>query len=65
MNIKPICTKRDYEAALKTVESLMGAKAGTAKDEHFDVLVTLIQVYEAKHCSMMLPDPVGAIKFIM
>lgn len=49
MNIKPIRTKRDYEAALKTVESLMGAKAGTAEGEHLDFLVTLIQVYAAKH----------------
>ena len=30
MNIKPIRTKRDYEAALKVVESLMSAKAGSA-----------------------------------
>lgn len=65
MNIKAIRTKRDYEAALKTVESLMNAKAGTAEGDHLDVLVTLIQAYEAKHFPMMPPDPVEAIKFIM
>ena len=65
MNIKPIRTKRDYDAALKTVESLMNARAGTAEGDHLDVLVTLIQAYEAKHFPMMPPDPVEAIKFIM
>jgi HTH-type transcriptional regulator/antitoxin HigA len=65
MNIKPIRTKRDYEAALKTIESQMNAKAATAEGDHLDVLVTLIQAYEAKHFLMMPPDPVEAIKFIM
>ena len=65
MNIKPIRTKRDYAAALKTVETLMHAKAGSADGDHLDVLVTLIQAYEEKHFPMLPPDPVEAIKFIM
>jgi HTH-type transcriptional regulator / antitoxin HigA len=65
MNIKPIRTKRDYEAALKVVESLMSAKAGSADGDRLDVLVTLIQAYEAKHFPMLPPDPVEAIKFVM
>ena len=31
LNIKPARTKRDYEAALKTVEGLRNAKAGSAE----------------------------------
>ena len=65
MNIKPIRTKRDYKSALKTAETLMHAKTGTAEGDHLDVLVTLIQAYEAKHFPMLPPDPVEAIKFIM
>ena len=65
MNIKPIRTKRDYEAALKVAETLMHAKAGSVDGDHLDVLVTLIQAYEAKHFPMLPPDPVEAIKFIM
>ena len=65
MNIKPVRTKRDYAAALKTVETLMHAKAGSADGDHLDVLVTLIQAYEEKHFPMLPPDPVEAIKFIM
>ena len=65
MDIKPIRTKKDYEAALKTVEALMPAKARTPAGDRLDVLVTLIQAYEASHFPMDLPDPVEAIKFMM
>jgi HTH-type transcriptional regulator/antitoxin HigA len=65
MNIKPIRSKRDYAEALETVESLMSAKAGTPEGDMLDVLVTLIQAYEAKHFPMQHPDPVEAIKFVM
>ena len=65
MNIKPVRTKRNYADALKTVESLMHAKAGTPEGDMLDVLVTLIQAYEVKHFPMLPPDPVEAIKFVM
>lgn len=65
MNIKPIRTKRDFDAALKSVEGLMQAKAGSQEGDRLDILVTLIQAYEAKHYPMLPPDPVEAIKFVM
>ena len=65
MDIKPIRTKRDYEAALKAIEALMRAKRHTPEGDQLDVLVTLIQAYEAKHFPMDLPDPVEAIKYMM
>ena len=36
--VKPIRTKRDYEAALKEVERLWGAKAGTHDGDRLDML---------------------------
>ena len=36
--VKPIRSKRDYEAALKEVERLWGAKAGTREGDQLDVL---------------------------
>src|SRR5438105_12776271 len=63
--VKPIRTKRDYEAALKEVERLWGAKAGTPDGDRLDVLATLIDVYEGEHYPMDPPDPVEAIKFRM
>lgn len=65
MEIKPIKTKADYRAALKEIETLMSARAGSREGERLDVMVTLIEAYEKKHHPLGLPDPVEAIKFRM
>lgn len=65
MKIKPIRTRRDYQAALRQIEKLMSAKAGTENGDLLDVLVTLVESYERKHFPLELPDPVEAIKFRM
>ena len=65
MEIKPIKTKSDYRAALREIDSLMHARAGTAEGDRLDVLVTLVEAYEAHHYPMDLPDAVEAIKFTM
>ncbi len=65
MEIKPIKSEADYRAALKEIESLMMAESDTPEGEKLDVLVTLVEAYEAKHFPMELPDPVEAIKFEM
>ena len=49
--------------ALKKIESLTMAEPKTQVSERLDVMVTLIQVYEAKQFPMDLPDPIEAIKF--
>ena len=63
--VRPICTKRDYEAALKEVERLWGAKLGTRDGDRLDVLATLLDAYEVEHYPMDPPDPIEAIKFRM
>lgn len=65
MDITPIKTKRDYHRALKEIEGLMDAKRGTPEGDRLDVLVTLVEAWEAKHYSIDLPDPVEAIKYHM
>ncbi len=65
MEIKPIRTKTDYRAALKKIEVLMSARAGSPEGERLDVMVTLVEAYERKHYPLDLPDPVEAIKFRM
>jgi HTH-type transcriptional regulator/antitoxin HigA len=64
-DVKPIRSRRDYEAALKDVERLWGSKAGTRDGDRLDVLATLIDAYEAVHYPMDPPDPIEAIKFRM
>lgn len=63
MEIKPIKTEDDYDAALAEVEALWGAKADTPEGDKLDVLITLIEAYEAKHHPIAPPDPVEAILF--
>jgi HTH-type transcriptional regulator/antitoxin HigA len=67
MDIRPIRSKADYKAALKEISALMEADLppGTADGDRLDVLVTLVQVYEARHVPISPPDPVEAIKFRM
>lgn len=65
MDIRPIRTRQDYQAALREVETLMTARPGTPEGDRLDVLVTLLEAYEARHYPLDLPDPVEAIKFEM
>lgn len=65
MDIKPIRTSKDHRAALAEVEGLWDAKPGTREHDRLDVLVTLIEAFEAKHHPIPPPDPVEAIRFRM
>jgi HTH-type transcriptional regulator/antitoxin HigA len=65
MNIRPIRTKADYRSALKEVERLWDAEPGTKAGDRAEVLVTLIEAYEAKHYPIAAPDPIAAIEFMM
>lgn len=63
MNIKPIKTKKDYHKALKRIEELWGAKENTPAGDEFEVLFTLVEVYEEKHYPIPPPHPIEAIRF--
>ena len=52
MEIKPIRTKADYGTALKEIETLMNAQAGTPQGERLEVLAKLVETYERKHFSI-------------
>jgi len=65
MDIGPIKTDADYRTALNDIENLMMAVPDTVEGEKLDILVTLVEAYEAKHFLMDLPDSVEAIKFEM
>ena len=48
MDIQPIRTEADYEAALRDIETYFDREPepGSAKADRFDVLATLIEAYE-------------------
>src|SRR5262249_44816360 len=64
-HIKPIKTEADYDAALAEIATLMDAESGAPEGDRLDVLVTLVEAYEAKHWRIEPPDPITAIKLRM
>ena len=60
--VRPIHTEEDYDAALALVGTLMDAEPGTPEGDRLDVVVTLIEAYEARHWAISAPDPIGAIR---
>lgn len=65
MEICPVKTEADYQAALKEIEGFMSAQADSVEGERLEVLVTLVEAYERQHYPIDFPDPVEAIKFRM
>ena len=65
MEILPLKTQRDYRRTLKQIEGLMTAKRNTPAGDRLDVLVTLVEAWEARHHPLDLPDPIAAIRYHM
>ena len=61
MDIKPIRTEADYEAALLEVERLWGAEPGTPDGDRFADLFTLVEAYEDQEYPILPPGPIDAI----
>ena len=65
MDIQPIRTEADYEAALERIAGLMSAEAGTPEGDELDILATLVEAYEQKQFPIEPADPIEAIRFRM
>jgi HTH-type transcriptional regulator/antitoxin HigA len=66
MNIKPLKTEADYQAALKTVADLFEAPEGSPEGDDLEVLTTLIEAYEEQHYPIPLPNhPLAAIQYYL
>ena len=63
MNIKPIRTEQDYEAALRAVEPMFDnePEMNTPEGDFFEVMCLLIEEYEKKHYPIEPPSPIEAI----
>lgn len=67
MDIRPINTEEDYNAVMREISSYFEnePELGTEEGNRFEILLTLVEAYEAKHFPIDLPDPIEAIKFRM
>jgi HTH-type transcriptional regulator / antitoxin HigA len=65
VDIHPIRNDKDHARALRQIEKLWGARAGTPEADTLEVLVTLVDAYEANHHPIDPPDPIDAIEFRM
>ena len=65
MEIRAIKTEVNYDSALAEIDRLMDAEPDTPEGDRLDVLVTLVEAYEAKHWPIDPPDPIEAIEFRM
>lgn len=67
MNIHPIRTKADHKRALREVSGYFNnePEPGSEDGDRFEILVTLVEAYEAKHFAIEAPDPIEAIRFRM
>ncbi len=61
MEITPIKTEANYEAALEELETLMNAEPDTPEGDRLDVLTTLVEAWEEEHHGIEGPDPIDAI----
>nr|WP_126366377.1 helix-turn-helix domain-containing protein [Pseudomonas fluorescens] len=59
--------EEDYRAALKNISALFDnePEPGTPEGDYFEIMITLIEAYEAKNFPLDLPNPIDAIKFWM
>jgi HTH-type transcriptional regulator / antitoxin HigA len=62
---KVIKTTVEHEGALARIEELFTAKPGTPEGDELELLLLLVEAYEAKEYPIDLPDPIQAIRFRM
>ena len=60
VNISPIRTEEDHEAALSRLAEIFQAEIGTPEGDERDILADLVELYEDKHYPIGLPNPISA-----
>jgi HTH-type transcriptional regulator/antitoxin HigA len=65
MDIKPIRTKKDHQAALVEIERLWDAKKGTPEADRLEVLSLLVEAYERRHEPIADPEPIDFLLHVM
>ena len=65
MEIKPIHTEKDYEAAMARIEELWGTPLDSPDSDELEILLALTGAYEKKHHRIQAPDPLALLEYRM
>jgi len=66
MEIRPIRTDKDHRAALAEIDACWGAREGTEEGDRLDVLLALVEIYEAKRWPIDVDenfDPIDVLNY--
>src|SRR6202171_4423027 len=66
MDIRPIRTDEEHRAALAAIEACWGAPEGTEEGDKLDVLLALVDIYEAKRWPIEIDetfDPIDVLRY--
>jgi HTH-type transcriptional regulator / antitoxin HigA len=66
MEIRPIHTDKDHRAALAEIDTCWGAPEGTEEGDRLDVLLALVEIYEAKRWPIDIDesfDPIDVLNY--
>ena len=66
MDIRPIRTDEDHRAALAEIDACWGAPDGTEEGDKLNVLLALVEIYEAKRWPIEIDkgfDPIDVLNY--
>lgn len=66
MEIRPIRTDKDHRAALAEIDTCWGAPEGTEEGDRLDVLLALVEIYEARRWPIDIDesfDPIDVLNY--
>lgn len=63
--VNPIHNEEEYKTAFKELDKVWDAKPNTPERDTLELLLLVIEAYEAKHHPMPVLDPIDAIKYKM
>lgn len=66
MDLRPIRTDEDHRAALAAIEASWGAPEGSDEGDKLDVLLALVELYEAKRWPIAIAedqDPIDVLQY--
>ncbi len=66
MEIRPIHTDKDHRAALAEINVCWGSSEGTEEGDRLDVLIALVDIYEAKRWPIEIDtsfDPIDVLNY--